>query len=136
MCSKAKSPLRTTVRQCVSSLGGAHLRRALSSAAQLILNLSTCKVCVHPSALLCFGVYLTPHLFTGLSTGFAATLHLPSPSTRMVFLFVTPSGKPSGSEALCAVPQKGCMYSIWRVPPYWDITNSPIGRSTALRAVF
>ena len=104
MRSKAKSPLGTTVRQCASSLGGVRLRRALSPAGQIILYLSICKVCVDPSALLCFGVYLTPHIFTAFSIGTAATLHLASPSTRMISPFVTPSGVSSGSEALCAVP--------------------------------
>ena len=30
---------------------------------------------------------------------------------------------------------KGCIHSIGRLPPYWDITKSPIGRSTALSRI-
>ena len=30
---------------------------------------------------------------------------------------------------------KRCMYSIGRLPPYWDITKSPVGRSTALTPI-
>ena len=129
MCSKAKSPLHTTVRRCVSSAGGVCLRRALSPAAQLILYLSTCKVCVHPSALLCF-VCLTSHMSNGFSTGTAATLYLPCPRTRMMSLFVRPSGSSLssfGSER--SVLYLKTLYSIGRLPPYWDITKSPIRRS-------
>ena len=75
------------------------------SAAQILLYFSACKVCVHLSALLCFVMYLTPRIFTGFSTGTAATLPIPSPSIRMASLFVTPSGSSSGSEALRAEPK-------------------------------
>ena len=29
----------------------------------------------------------------------------------------------------------GCMHSIGRLPPYWDITKSPVGGSTALTPI-
>ena len=133
MCSKAKSPLRTTVRQCVSSLGGVRLRRALSPAAQFILYSSTCKVCVHPSALLFFGVYVTPHILTGhwyccnAAPSFSEhTYDIPLRDALWVIFWVR--------GTLCCT-LKGCMHSIGRLPPYWDITKSSIGRSTALPPV-
>ena len=60
---------------------------------------------IGPPALLCFSVCLTSHMFTGFTTGTAATLYLPTPSTRMIPLFVRPSSLSSlRSGALCAIP--------------------------------
>ena len=96
---------------------------------------STCKVCIHPSALLCFGVYLTPHTFTGFSTGSTTTLHLLfSEHTYDIPLRDALSATFWVRGTLCCT-SKGCMHPIGRVPPYWDITKSPLGQSTALTPI-
>ena len=87
------------------------------------------------SALLCFGVCLTRHIFTGVQHWcccYAApyfskhTYDIPLRDAFWVIFWVR--------GTLCCT-LKGGMHSIGRLPPYWDITKSPIGRSTALTSI-
>ena len=83
-----------------------------------------------PSALLCFGVCLASHVFTRFSTSTAATLYLPSPSTRTISLFVGPSSLSYfRSGARCPVPQNAVYSQYGGYRLIRDITKSPIGRS-------
>ena len=80
---------------------------------------------MHPSALLCFGVYLTPHIFTGFSTDWYCCNAAPSfsdhtydiPLRDVVWVIFWVRG------TLCCT-LKGCMHSIGR-----STALTPIGRS-------
>ena len=134
MCSKAKSLLRTTVRQCVSSLGGVRLRRALSPAAQLILYYNMQSVCapVCSAVLWCAfdttRIYWLHHWYCCNAAPFFSehTYCIPLRDALSVIFWVR--------GTLCCT-LKGCMHSIGRLPPCWDITKSPIRRSTALTPI-
>ena len=141
MCSKAKSPLRTRAGRCVSSADGVCLRRAMSPAAQVeycnIVPLNMQSVCapvcsaVLLSRLLCCALVwcLTSHMFTGFSRGATATLYLPSPSTRRMYLYDIPLREALPvifvifwvrSAIRCTL--KRCIFSIGRIPPYVGIS--------------
>ena len=132
MCSKAKSPLLTTVRQCVSSLGGVRLRRARSSINIILLNMQSVCAPVCSAVLWCVfdtaHIYLVQHWYCcNAAPSFSEhTYDIPLRDALWVIFWVT--GTPC-----CTL--KGCMHSIGRLPPYWDITKSPIGRSTALTPI-
>ena len=137
MCSKAKSPLRTTVWRCLSSAGGVCLRRALSPAAHLILYF-TCKVCAPVCSAVLWCVFDITHVhwvqhWYCCNAVLSFSEHTYDTPLRdalwviFVIFWVT-------STLCCTL--KRCMHSIGRLSPYWDITKSPIGRSTALTPVW
>ena len=63
MCSKAKSPLRTTVRQCVSSLGGVHLRQAVARSSINIILLNMQSMCAPVCSAELWCVFDTTHFY-------------------------------------------------------------------------